>query len=139
MTGIPSIFSSMTESNVLPHVTVANGSTTNVRGIGTIVLSPNIALSSCLYVPSVSFNLISVSKLIKDLNCTITFSSSSVLIQDMKTQTTIGGGHERRGLYYQDVPVSSTSCSALVDPLHVHCRLGHPSLDKLKSMFPSLC
>ena len=36
------------------------------------------------------------------------------------------------------VPSLSTSYAAVVDPMSIHCRLGHPSLDKLKTMVPSL-
>ena len=66
------------------------------------------------------------------------FSSSSVIIQVLETKAPIGGGHEERGLYYLDVPVIPTSCSAVVSPLDIHYRLGHPSLTTLKSMVPTL-
>lgn len=33
---------------------------------------------------------------------------------------------------------SPKACSVAVSPLQIHCRLGHPSLDKLKKLVPSL-
>ena len=50
----------------------------------------------------------------------------------------IGGRHEEHRLYYLDVHVVPTSYYAVVSPLDIHCRLGHPSLATLKSMVPNL-
>ena len=138
MTGMSDMFSSLQHSSSLSHITVANGTRATVSGIGTVIISPTITLSSVLYVPTCSFNLISIKKLIQDLHCSVVFSSSSVIIQDLETKATIGGGHAERGLYYLDVPVIPTSYSAVVSPLDIHCRLGHPSLETLKSMVPNL-
>ena len=75
MTGMPDIFSSLQQSSTHTHVTVANGSHAIVNGIGTVIISPTITLSSVLYVPSFPFNLISIKKLIIDLHisCSVFF------------------------------------------------------------------
>ena len=137
MTGMPHIFSSLQHSSSLSSITVVNGSRAIVSGIGIVIISPTITLSSVLYVPAFLFNLISIKKLIQDLHCSVVFSSSFVIIQDLETKATIGGAHAERGLYYLDVPVIPISCYAVVSSLDIHCRLGHPSLATLKFMVPN--
>ena len=61
-----------------------------------------ISLSSVLYIPSFPFNLLSISKLTKILNCAAIFLSTHCIFQDLKTRMIIGGGHEAGGLYYLD-------------------------------------
>ncbi|KAL0324544.1 UNVERIFIED_CONTAM: Retrovirus-related Pol polyprotein from transposon TNT 1-94 [Sesamum calycinum] len=57
---------------------------------------------------------------------------------DLQTRRTIGGGHERGGLYFLDTspPVDACALSTSVSPLQWHCRLGHPSLLTLKKVLP---
>nr|KYP75541.1 Retrovirus-related Pol polyprotein from transposon TNT 1-94 [Cajanus cajan] len=50
---------------------------------------------------------------------------------------TIGAGSESHGLYYFK-PSTSTICASVESPSLIHCRLGHPSLNKLKKMVPYL-
>ena len=75
-------------------ITLANGSQTMAKGIGSACPLPSIPLNSILYVPNYSFNLISISKLTYDLNCLITFSDNSVTLQERSTGRTIGIGRE---------------------------------------------
>ena len=67
-----------------------------------------ISLSSVLYIPSFPFNLLSISKLTKILNCAAIFLSTHCIFQDLKTRKIIGGGHEADGLYYLDWHGSSS-------------------------------
>ena len=85
-------------------------------------------------VPNSPFNLISISKLIHDLNCSFTFSHSSVTLQDRSTRRTIGIGHESQGLYHLSSALSSTVCASVDEPLLVHRRFGHPNISKLRKM-----
>ena len=49
----------------------------------------------------------------------------------------IGQGRESRGLYILETEVSkSITCSGVVTPFNLHCRLGHPSLPLLKKLYP---
>ena len=51
----------------------------------------------------------------------------------------ISGGHECSGFFYLDTklePVDASALSASVSPFQWHCRLGHPSLSKLKQLLP---
>ena len=53
----------------------------------------------------------------------------------------IGGGHEAGGLYDLDRCGSSrlVAFHLSILPLQHHCRLGHPSLQNLKSLGPLCC
>ena len=73
MTGNPKTFSSFRSHLASSPVTIADGSTSNVVGSGTVKPTSSITLSSVLSLPKLAFNLISVSKLTKDLNCCISF------------------------------------------------------------------
>ena len=63
-------------------ITLANGSQTMAKGISSTCPLPSIPLTSVIYVPNCPFNLISISKLTRDLNCLITFSDNFVTLQD---------------------------------------------------------
>ena len=71
--GNKDLFSSITTTFALPTVTLANGSQIVAKGIG--LAHP---LPSVLYTPECSFNLISISKITRTLNCSITFSDKFV-------------------------------------------------------------
>ena len=139
MTSTSSLLSDLEHSSNLPNVTLADGSAIIVYGLGTANLSPNLSLSSILYIPDFSFNLLSISKLTKILNCAAILFSTHCIFQDLKTRKIIGGGHEADGLYYLDRCGSSRLVAShlSISPLQHHCHLGHPSLKNLKSLVPS--
>ena len=97
-------------------------------------ISVLISLSSVLYFLDFPFNLLSISKLTKLLNCAAIFLSTHCIFQDLKTRKIIGGGHEAGGLYYLDWCGSSSLVASHLSilPLQHHCRLGHSSLQNLK-------
>ena len=134
LSGNKNLFSSLTITSPLPMITLANGTQTMAKGIGSARPLPSLSLTSVLYVPDSPFNIISVSKLIHDLNCSITFSHSSVNLQDQSTRRTIGIGHESQGLYHLSSTPSSIVCTSTDDPLLVHRRLNHPNISKLQKM-----
>jgi hypothetical protein len=124
-----------------PHsVTLANGSLSTVAGSGHTHLCPDIKLLSVLHVLGFPFNLLSISKITKALNCSISFYPSLCIFQDLKTQRMIGMGHEVDGLYYLDLArsVPPHALQSSTSALQWHCRLGHPSLPTLKHQVPSL-
>ena len=94
MCGNKLLFSSLTYSDTLPTITLADGTKTTVKGIGQTTPTSSLSLNLVLYVPDSSFNLISVSQLTKILNCSVTFTPTSVCVQDQGTGRTIGVGHE---------------------------------------------
>lgn len=137
MTGNPTFFS-MYQSHTSPTtVTLADGSTSAVLGSGTVNPTPSITLSSVLSLPKFAFNLVSVSKLTRTLNCSVSFFPGYCLFQDLVTKKIIGEGHESAGLYILDTQAPrSTACSSTLSPFEAHCRLGHPSLPLLKKLCP---
>ena len=76
MTSTSSLLSDLEQSSSLPNVTLVDGSATTLSGLGTANLSPNLSLSSILYIHDFPFNLLSVSKLTKILNCAAIFLST---------------------------------------------------------------
>ena len=69
------------------------------QGSGQVSLSP-LKLNSVLFVPQCPYNLISLSQLTRSLNCSVTFTANSFVIQEHGTGRLIGEGRESRGLYY---------------------------------------
>ena len=55
-----------------PLITIVDGSTYEIKGSRTVKPS-SITLSSVLNLPNLAFNLISVNKLTKNLNCSVSF------------------------------------------------------------------
>ncbi|KAK3027217.1 hypothetical protein RJ639_040806 [Escallonia herrerae] len=137
MTGNPKIFSSFRSHTAPSPVTIADGSNYTIKESGTVKPTSSITLSSVLSLPSLAFNLMSVSRLTKDLNCCISFFPDHCLFQDLMTKETIGKGHVSDGLYILDAWVPrSVACSGVVSQFEAHCRLGHPSLPVLKKLCP---
>ena len=67
-------FSSLTYSSLLLTITLANGFQTIARGIGSACPLPSLPLTSVRYVLDFPFNIISISKLTRDLHCVLAFS-----------------------------------------------------------------
>ena len=117
-------------------IILANGSQPMAKGIGSACLLPSISLTHVLYVLDSPFNLISISKLTRDLNCLISFSDNSVTLQDQSTGRTIGIGREFQGLFHLSSPSSSTACTSMDTTLLIHSRLGHLNISKFWVMIP---
>lgn len=121
----------------------ANGGSFPVLGAGSVEISPKIKLSNCLYVPSLSCKLLSISQVTKELNCVTLIYPTFCLLQDIRSREIIGRGSERDGLYYVD-ELSEGGTARLAHGSQNrqiwlwHRRLGHPSDDYLKHLFPSL-
>ena len=122
------IFSSLTFPSPLPTITLANGSQTIAKGIGSVCPLPSLPLTSVLNVPDFPFNLISISKLSRDLHYVLTFSHNSITLQDQSKGKTICIGNELQGLFHLSSPLCSNACTSTEAPLLLHSRLGHPSL-----------
>ena len=134
MTDNFSLFTTFQSHPSTSIVTLADGSTSSVLGSGTIHPIPLITLTSVLSLPQFSFNLISVSKLTRTLNCSFSFFPNHCLIQDLSTKRIIGRGRESGGLYILETEVPrSVACSGVVTPFDLHC---HPSLPLLKKLYP---
>jgi len=146
ISGNKSLFTTISYSQSLPKVTMANGSQTMATAIGQASPLPSLPLDSVLYVPNSPFNLIAVSRLAKSLKCAVLFLDDHVFIQERSTGRIIGTGRESNGLYYLILAKShgltsclpSTTCPVTDSPDLLHKRLGHPSLSKLQKMVSGL-
>jgi len=49
---------------------------------GSVAMGEKFKLSKVLFVPNLSCNLVSVAKITKELNCTVTFFDNSCILQD---------------------------------------------------------
>ncbi|GKD99578.1 putative ribonuclease H-like domain-containing protein [Tanacetum coccineum] len=104
----------------------------DVKTGGTIEISPSIKLPNCLYVPSLSHKLLSISHVTKELNCSVPMHPTFCLLQDIITGRIIGCGTEREGLYYVDEVTTSGTVmlahgTSEREAWLWHRRLGHPS------------
>lgn len=64
-----------------------------------VIFTSNVYLTNVLYVPKFSFNLISVSQLLKSLNNDLTFSPISCVIHDSQTKDKIDLVRNEASLY----------------------------------------
>ena len=117
-------------------ITLANGSQTMAKGIGSACPLPFVPPYFVIYVPNTPFNLISISKLTWDLNCLITFSDNSVTLQDRSKGRTIGIGRKFQGLFYLNSPSYSTALTSMDTHLLIHSRTGHSNISKFQKMVP---
>ena len=67
LSGNKDLFSCFTITSPLPMITLANGTQTMAKGIGSACPLPSLPLTYFLYVPDSPYNIIYVSKLIHDL------------------------------------------------------------------------
>ncbi|KAK1570860.1 hypothetical protein Q3G72_008244 [Acer saccharum] len=102
-------------STALPTATLAqtaDGSKTPIEGQGVVQATPTLSLPSILYVPKFPVNLLSVSQIVKELNCSV---------RDLGTRKTIGGGYKKNGVYY----TANHSLNTTVSSKQWHYRLRH--------------
>lgn len=130
-------------------ISTANGSTSPITCVGSVILSENITLDNVIVVPSLECNLLSVSQITSFLACTVTFWPSYCVFQDIVTRKILGYGIRQGKLYYLDLTegggakfnqanqVSSEDRARTIIWLW-HRRLGHLSFGYLKKLQPHL-
>lgn len=148
MTGSSSIFSSYSPLSGNLKVKIADGSLTSIAGKGSIIISPSLTLLNVLHVPKISCNLISVSRIIHDCKCIATITFAGFEFQDPCSGKMIGNAKEVDGLYHlvsenpSDEQVQKPRCFTTLscenEIMLWHYRLGHPSFNYLKYLFPNL-
>ncbi|PKU64958.1 Retrovirus-related Pol polyprotein from transposon TNT 1-94 [Dendrobium catenatum] len=116
-------------------VSTANGSSIPIQNFGQGLLPlPNsprkLHLCHLLHVPTLTHNLLSVSKLTQENNVTITFDSNGFDIKDVQTQQPLLRGRLLNGIYQLHITpdahpkaLHTTNSSSTV----WHARLGHPN------------
>ena len=65
------------------HIRSSNRELSAVEGADTIELSPSLKLTNCLFVPSLSHKLFSISHVTKELNCTLLMNMDFCILQDI--------------------------------------------------------
>jgi hypothetical protein len=139
MTGNSKIFSSFRTHTAPFPVTIADGSHYTVEDSGFVEPTSSITLSSVLSLLVLAFNLMSVSRFTKSLNCCILFFPDHCLFQDLMTKQTIDKGYVSNGLYILDEWVSrSVSCSGIMSLVEAHCRLGSSFSTSVKEIVSSI-
>ena len=119
------------------QIRLPNGSHTCASLAGSVCLSDDLVLHGVLYLPSFSFNLISVTKLTSSLCCRLIFTNCACKIQDLSSSKMIGYAEVEHGLYVLKGPgiahlPSPSINSVAASNIDVwHCRLGHLSASKL--------
>uniref|UniRef100_A0A803PXS9 Integrase catalytic domain-containing protein n=1 Tax=Cannabis sativa TaxID=3483 RepID=A0A803PXS9_CANSA len=154
-------------------VTVGNGHYIPIMHIGSNSIDTNLSnhsliLKDILHVPSISKNLLSISKFTKDNNVLLVFDSSSWFVKDKRTNQVLLHGTLSEDLYKlqlpssrqvthslfpsQSVPPNNTTprvfnCTTASNPVFDkaktatvwHCRLGHPSKQVLQKNLSTVC
>ncbi|GJY85560.1 putative RNA-directed DNA polymerase [Tanacetum coccineum] len=80
-------------------VTIPNGEAVPVEGRGECALPSGAIIKDVLHVPKFKCNLLSVSRLSKELQCAVTFFPEFCIMQDLYSRTLIGAGDCEDGLY----------------------------------------
>ncbi|KAK0601793.1 hypothetical protein LWI29_027437 [Acer saccharum] len=126
----------------LPPVLLPSGEKANIVAKGSLPLNSVYYLHDVLCVPTFKVDLMSVSRLTRALNCSITFFPYWCVLQDLATRRMIGLGKQRDGLYYLvaltteksklTLPVNRPACNLTISPTDLwHRRLGHASPPRL--------
>jgi len=124
-------------------VFIADGTKSLVQGRGTTYVA-GLSLKSVLYVPKLRHNLLLVSKFTQDKNCSVIFSPLHRVFQDISSGKRIAKAEEKGGLYqisrhdhqkeFRSLYQSSLATISEIDLMLWHQKLGHPSLEYLKSL-----
>ena len=86
MTGNHSLLCNFSEHRSFKKVEIANGTFSQAIGSGTVRLSQSMSLSSVLSLPKFTFNLLSVSKISRGLNCSVKFYPYHCIFKDLSTK-----------------------------------------------------
>ncbi|CAH9142679.1 unnamed protein product [Cuscuta epithymum] len=114
------------------QVRIPNGDLVPIHAVSSLYLPNGLYLRHVLYIPKFQCNLLSASRLTKDLNCTLAFFQDFCVLQDLPLKKSIGVGRFRDGLYYLDFPrVEEVAMSVSINSDLWHQRLGHASDGRL--------
>lgn len=100
MTSCLNMFSTYIPCTHPTNVVLADGSVTQVAGIGNTKLSSTLVLLAAFHVTALKCNLIFVTKLTWDNYCVAIFMPSSCQFQDLLSEKTISNVRVHDGLYH---------------------------------------
>ncbi|XP_052173458.1 uncharacterized protein LOC127788851 isoform X1 [Diospyros lotus] len=99
MTGNSRLFFQICPCEERWTVWIADGTQSQVAGVGTVKLTETFHLPSVLFVPDLDCNLLSASKISHDYNCITKFSKNLCEFQDLDMGRMIGSVRQYSGLY----------------------------------------
>jgi hypothetical protein len=122
-----------------------------VVGKGTVNYG-SVTLSNVLRAPSFPVNLLSISVIILQLKCVVTFDIPKVIFQEKRTGRRLGTDTWRSGLWYLDREGMNSPLISMVERVGVggsemsakkvlmldHQRMRHLSFNVLSRLYPSL-
>ncbi|KAI0520011.1 hypothetical protein KFK09_007476 [Dendrobium nobile] len=131
-------------------VSRASGSTLPIfhNGAGILPLpntSYKLQLNHLLHVLSLTHNLLSISRLTIDNNCSISFDTNGFVIKDLRDNQILLRGHNHDGIYPLHTPHSNSVqalSSRLDDASLWHARLVHPhhrTMTIISKLLPNNC
>ena len=129
----------------LPPVLLPSGEKANIIAKGSLPLNSVYYLCDVLCIPTFKVNLMSVSRLTRDLNCSMIYFPHWCVLQDLATRRMIGLGKQRDGLYYlaalttrkigttsHSSPNNQPTCNLTTSSTDIwHSHLGHISHSRL--------
>jgi hypothetical protein len=99
VTCISSLFKAYNPHIHSETIQTVDGTSQPIHGVGSVDCTSSLCISSVLHVPSFPINLLSVSSLVDQFKCTITFDENLCIFQE-ETGRVIGTGLRRNGLWY---------------------------------------
>lgn len=81
-------------------IQLLNGSSTRVTQVGTVDINDTILLHNVLFVPDFKYNLLSISKFVKNQRCCVTFFPRLCVFLDLLNGKIMGIGRQRNDLYH---------------------------------------
>lgn len=131
----------LTDVVTLPRpitLSLPNGAVISVTQSGTFRIHPTLVLHNVFYVPSFTYNLLSVSKWIKDTGGYVSFYVAHCEFRHDKSDSALGFGRLIAGLFhleFQSLNVHSPVVNSVTSKTKLsalwHLRLGHVSNDVL--------
>ncbi|TYK24463.1 Cysteine-rich RLK (RECEPTOR-like protein kinase) 8 [Cucumis melo var. makuwa] len=119
-------------------IQIADGSLASIASKGQIVSFDGFALQNVFHVPKLSYNLLSINKITRELHCKAIFLPESVYFQNISSGRMIDTARHSRGLYILD---DDTSCSSFSKTSLLSSTLAPLNkiilLDCLKESYPS--
>ena len=95
-----SIMHNLSSPSSLSTLTLANGITSHVKSISTAKIIVLLPLSSVFYISKFLFNLLSINKLTRFLNCSVIFFPNHCVFEEIGMQKTIGTGCKYGSMYH---------------------------------------
>ena len=132
ITSSPTLLVNSSKNTRLPPVAMPSGEQALITSIGNLPLNSNITLKNVLGMPSFKVDLMFVSRVTRDLNCSITLFPHWCIFQDLMT---IGLGEQRDGLYYLVTLASEKPKSQTPSIAAISCRSPNPQA----KLHPRMC